>query len=190
MRLTLLVPFVLSFASPGLTQTTRNLPDGGGYVVRSPSDVAGTSAWHRLILDGHELHSSLRTQQVSEPIRHLPSHIVLPRNPYASTETEFIDAVVGSSSQGKLAGDGVRSAFYAFYAEEKDLGFYGLEATSTLDADWREVALNKTWAKNMSLDRVRIHRKGLLLVVVRHDGVSPDCWASVNAGVAERLAAR
>ncbi len=190
MRITLLIPILLAFAWPGLTQITRNLSDQDSSVVHSSSEVASTSAWKQLILEGHELHSSLRTQRAGEPIRHLPSHIALPRNPYVSTERGFIDAVAGSSSQGELDGGGIRSAFYAFYAEEKDLGFYGLEAESILVADWREVALNKTWAKNMSLDRVRIHRQGLLLMVVWHDGVSLECWASVNANVAERLAAR
>lgn len=39
----------------------------------------------------------------------------------------------------------------------------------------------------LSLDRMRVYRAGLVLLVLWHDGVSPECWSSVNARVAERL---
>jgi hypothetical protein len=90
---------------------------------------------------------------------------------------------------GKIPRDKVRSALYACYVDEKELVlFRGLEAASAFDADWREAALREIWAYNARQGRAQVHRKGLLLVVVWHDGLSPERWAAVNARVAERLA--
>jgi hypothetical protein len=78
---------------------------------------------------------------------------------------------------------------YALYVGESELGFYGFEAASGADADQREDALREIWAKNVGVDRAHVHRKGLVLVVVWTDVVSPECWEAVNASVVERLGA-
>jgi hypothetical protein len=78
---------------------------------------------------------------------------------------------------------------YSIYKAENELGFYGFEAASAADADQREGTLREIWAKNVRLDRARVHREGLVLVVVWTDGVSPECWEAVNATVFERLTA-
>lgn len=136
---------------------------------------------------GHELHESLRTIPLERPIRHLPPDLMLPENPHYSTDSEFVATISRSSSQGRLDSEGIHAALYARYIGETELGIYGLEADSTAEADLREEALRDIWVHNMSLDRASVHRKGLVLVVIWHDGVSPECWASVNAKVAERL---
>ena len=153
--------------------------------------LAGCSASELapLVLEGHELHNSLVTREFDESsIRHVP-YAVLGGNPYLSNDSEFVEAIAGGSSQGRLDGKGVRFALYAIYGAERDLGFYGLEAASKADADRREDALRGIWAYSVRLDRARVHRGNLVLVVVWHDGVSLDCWEAVNSGIAERLVA-
>jgi hypothetical protein len=78
---------------------------------------------------------------------------------------------------------------YALYVGEKELGFYGLEAESAAEADRREEAVRKIMSHNVRLGIAQVHRKGLVLVVVWTDGVSPECWKAVNANIVERLAA-
>ena len=95
-----------------------------------------------------------------------------------------------AASQGQLGGDGIRAALYALYQGERELGFYGLEAATTVDADRLESILRGTWAHNASIDIARVHRGGQVFVVVWHDGVSAACWQAVNAGLAKRLTAR
>ena len=51
-----------------------------------------------------------------------------------------------------------------------------------------EGRLREIWAKNASLDRAQVHRKGKILVVVWNAPDTPSCWDEVNATVAERLA--
>jgi hypothetical protein len=140
-----------------------------------------------LVLEGPELHHSLVTGKLSK-IRHVPRSVV-GGNPYLSADPEFVEAIGRGSSQGRLDGKGVRLALFAFYGAESDLGFYGLEAASEADADRREDALRGIWAYTVRLDRARVHRGNLVLVVVWHDGVSLDCWEAVNSGIAERLVA-
>ena len=145
------------------------------------------SGLDRLVLEGPELHHSLKTRQLDNyPIRHLP-RAVLRGNPHYSSDTEFVKAIAKSGSQGKLGGDGIHSALYALYFGENDLGLYGLEAASVADADLLEDALREIWAYNVRLDRARVHRGGLVLVVVWTDGVSPECWEAVNEGIVKRL---
>jgi len=104
-----------------------------------------------------------------------------------SSNSEFVEVIARSGSQGRLDGKGVGLALYAIYRAESDLGIYGLEAVSEGDADRREKALREIWEHNVSLNRARVHRGDLVLVVVWHDGVSLDCWEAVNTEVAERL---
>lgn len=156
--------------------------DSNAVVVR-----ASTSGLGSLVVDGHELHASLKTRQIDDSIRHLPPGVFPPENPHLSTDAGFVEAIARSGSQGRLGREGIRSVLYALYVGEKELGFYGLEAASAADANQREDALRKIWTKNVSLDRARIHREGLVLVVVWTDGVSPECWEAVNASVIERL---
>jgi len=102
----------------------------------------------------------------------------MPGNPHVSTNAAFVTAIARSGSQGKLSGEGMRSALFAIYRGNSDLGFYGLEAVRNI------------WAHNVRLGLAQVHRKGLAIVVVWTDGVSPDCWEAVNARVVERLNAR
>ena len=111
-------------------------------------------------------------------------------NPQLSTDAEFVETIARAASQGRLGGAGVRAALYAFYLGESNLGFYGLEAASTADADRFEGALRGIWAYNERPGRARVHREDKALVVVWHDGVSTSCWEAVNTRIVERLAAR
>jgi hypothetical protein len=140
-----------------------------------------------LVFEGHELHASLRTRQIDDSHRHLPPGVLPPGNPHLSTDAAFVEVIARNASQGRLGSEGIRSVLYALYVGEKELGFYGLEAESVADANQREDALREVWANNASFDRARVYRAGLVLLVVWHDGVSPECWSSVNARVAERL---
>ena len=148
---------------------------------------SGESGLESLVLEGHELHASLRTREPDHRNRHLPPGVLPPGNPHLSTDAEFVEAIARSQSQGTLGREGIRSALYALYVGEKELGFYGLEAESVADANQREDAVREIVANMVSLDRMRFYRAGLVLLVVWHDGVSPECWSSVNARVAERL---
>lgn len=142
-----------------------------------------------LLVDGHELHASLVTKELDDgPIRHVPRD-VLRDNPYLSTDVEFIEAIAHSASQGQIGGEGIRAALYAVYLGERELGLYGLEASSTTDANRLERALHEIWAHNERLGRARIHHKGKVLVVLWNDGASSSCWEAANAWVVERLAA-
>jgi hypothetical protein len=142
-----------------------------------------------LVLEGRELHPTLVTRQFDgNPIRHVPRSL-LRRNPQHSTDAEFIQAIASSGSQGKLGAEGIRSALYALYLGEREVGFYGLEASTAADANRLEDALREIWSHNVCIDRARVHRGGLVLVVVWTDGVSPEHWDAVNTGVVERLPA-
>lgn len=147
------------------------------------------SALGPLVMDGQALHRSLATRELDDASRlHVP-RAVLRDNPYLSTDAEFVGLVARGASQGRLGGEGIRSALYAHYIGESELGFYGLEAVSTADADRREAALRGIWEYNESLGRARVHREGKVVVVVWHGGVSRSCWEAVNAKIVERLAA-
>ena len=154
-----------------------------GFLLLAACSTSGLSP---LMLEGHELHPSLRTRQLDEPLRHVPRD-VLRANPQHSTDPDFVRAIAGGGSQGRLDRDGIRSALYALYLGERDLGFYGLEAESLAEADRWEGQLRKIWSHNVHLDRARVHRGGLVLVVVWTDGVSPEAWEAANALVVERL---
>lgn len=152
--------------------------------------ACSTSGLEPLLLEGHELHPSLRIRPLDDnPIRHVPRAVVR-ANPYHSTDPIFVEAIAHSGSQGRLDAEGIRSALYALYLEERELGFYGLEAESGADADRLEGALREIWSHNARIDRARVHRGGLLVVVVWTDGVSPECWEAVNELVAERMTAQ
>lgn len=140
-----------------------------------------------LILEGHELHPSLMTRRLDDKaVRHVPRSLIQ-RNPQHSTDVEFIKAIARSGSQGKLGGEGIRSALYALYLGDNELGFYGLEAASAADADRLEDVLRSTWSHNEKLGIARVHRGDMVLVVVWTDGVSPETWEAVNATVGDRL---
>jgi len=142
-----------------------------------------------LVLDGPELHASLVTLQIDDVLRlHVPRE-VLRGNPQLSTDAEFVRVITRAGSQGRLSNEGVRTALYALYRAERELGFYGLEAASTADADRLEGLIRGIWAHNASLDRARVHRAGRVLLVVWTDGVSASCWEAVNAVVGKRLGA-
>ena len=160
-----------------------------GFLVFLLASTCLASGLGSLVLEGHELHASLKTRPLDDSIRHLPRGLVPPENPHLSTDAGFVEAIARSGSQGRLGGDGIHSVLYALYVGEKELGFYGFEAVSAADANQREDALREIWANNVRLNRAQVHREGLVLVVVWTDGVSPECWQAVNAGVAKRLVA-
>jgi hypothetical protein len=150
-----------------------------------------TKSWESglesLVLEGHELHASLRTRQIDEPSRHLLPGALPPGNPHLSADAGFVEAIARGQSQGTLGREGIRSVLYALYVGEKELGFYGVEAESVAEANRRENAVRRIMAHNVGLGIARVYRAGLVLLVVWHDGVSPECWSSVNARVIERL---
>ena len=150
---------------------------------------AAEGALSSLVLEGHELHASLRTHQLDSIQQlHLPPGVVLPGNPHLSADAEFVEAISRSGSQGRLGKEGIRSALYARYAAgENELGIYALEAETDADADKRENAVRKIWAYNARRDLARVHRKDLILVIVWHTRVSPECWEAVNARLVDRL---
>jgi len=151
-----------------------------------PQQKMSGSGLGSLVLEGHELHASLKTRQIDDSVRHVPRALI-PENPHVSTDDAFVAAIARNGSQGSLGREGIRSALYALYREKNELGFYGLEAVSAADADRWEEALRKIWAHNVRLGIAQVHRKGLVLVVVWTDGVSPECWKAVNASIVERL---
>jgi hypothetical protein len=158
-----------------------------GFLLAAPSTSG--SGLDSLALEGHELHASLRTPRL-DSFRDLPSGAVPPKNPQLSSDDKFVQAIAHSSSQGRLGREGIRSALHARYAAgEKEVGIYGLEFKSDAAADQREEALRAIWAYNVRLDRARVHRKGLVLVVAWHSDVSSERWEAVNASIADRLVA-
>jgi hypothetical protein len=158
-----------------------------GFLLAA-SSTSG-SGLNSLALEGHKLHASLRTPRL-DSFRDLPPGVVPPKNPQLSSDDKFVQAIAHSSSQGRLGREGVRSALYARYAAgEKEVGIYGLEVKPDAAADQREEALRAIWAYNVRLNRARVHRKGSVLVVVWHSGVSSECWEAVNASIADRLVA-
>ncbi len=159
-------------------------PGAGGHKHDNTAADVGLSS---LVLDGPELHTSLRTLKMGA-IRDLPTGIASAGNPHLSKDDDFVLAVARGGSQGRLGRDGIRTALFARYStDENELGFYGLEAASEADADEREKALRKIWAHNGRHGRSRVHRKGLVLLVVWHDDVSAECWESVNVSIVKQL---
>ena len=179
---------VVMFAATGLSQEPSDSGTENGNVAWSRRNAG---IWKTMVLEGRELLPSLRTRQADEPVWHLRSGFVLPRNPCVSSvdfDAEFVEAISRSSSMGRIPREGVQSALYAAYGDkEKRVLLRGLEASSDLDATWREAALRAIWAVNERAGRVRIHRKRTLLVVVWHQGLSPESWEAVNASVAKRI---
>ena len=168
---------------------------GTRYELRKvqPQKKMSGSGLGSLVLEGHELHASLKTRQLDDSDRrhHVP-RALLPGNPHVSTNAAFVAAIATCASQGSLGREGVRSALYALYLGKKELGFYGLEAESAADADRWEGTMRKVMSHNVRLGMMQVHRQGLVLVVVWRDwpdGVSPECWEAVNAKVVERLVA-
>ena len=145
-----------------------------------------------IVLDGHELHASLKTAPL-DVVAGSPVTLAVLDNPHLSTDTWFVEDIARRSSQGgvlgvTLDGEGIRAALLAVYiGEGRQLGIYGLEAVSTSDADRIEGVLRRVWSHNEGLDLARIHRRGEVLVVVWAPGSSPSYWHAVNADVARRL---
>jgi len=155
------------------------------YELRKVHKKMSGSGLHSLILEGPELHASLKTGPIDDDsVRHVKR---APGNPHVSTNADFVTGIARGASQGSLGSEGIRSVLYALYREKNDLGFYGLEAVSAADADRWEEALRKIWSVMGGIGHAQVHRKGLVLVVVWNDGVSPECWKAVNAKVVERL---
>ncbi len=158
-----------------------------GLLLAASSTIGG--GLDALAVEGRELHASLRTPRL-DPSWELAPGVVPPKNPHLSSDDKFVQAIARNSSQRGLGREGIRSALYARYVTgEKEVWIYGLEAESDAAADRREEALRAIWAYNVRRDLARVHRKGSVLVVVWHTGVSSECWDAVNAGIADRLVA-
>ena len=113
-----------------------------------PQQKMSGSGLGSLVLEGHELHASLKTRQIDDSVRHVPRALI-PGNPHVSTNAAFVAVIARNGSQGSLGREGIRSALYALYREKNELGFYGLEAESAADADRWEEAIRKVWAHNL-----------------------------------------
>ncbi|RYD33261.1 MAG: hypothetical protein EOP86_13805 [Verrucomicrobiaceae bacterium] len=174
--------------SPEALKVFKDAPNRYELRKVQPQQKMSGGGLGSLVLEGNELHASLETRPIDDSVRHVPRALI-PENPHVSTDAAFVEAIARNGSQGGLGAEGIRSALHALYREKNELGFYGLEAVSTADADRWEEALRKTWAHMGRLGRAQVHRKGLVLVVVWTDGVSPECWKAVNAKVVERLSA-
>lgn len=150
--------------------------------------VAGCApaALSPLVLEGPELHATLTTRKL-EDAAVLQLAGVLMSNPQLSSDSGFVDMISRIGSQDRMRGQGVRTALYALYKADVQLGLYGFEAATQADADRIEGVLRDIWSHNESLDRTRVHRAGRVFAVVWHDGVSPECWQAANARVLERL---
>lgn len=147
------------------------------------------SALRPLVVEGPELHASLATQKLEDAAK-LYLAPVLRANPYLSADPEFVNLLARMASQDRLRGGaGIRTALYGLYLGESAVGLYGLEAASAADADRIEGVLRGIWAHNEGLERARVHREDMVLVVAWNNGVSPSCWEAVNAEVVERLTA-
>ncbi len=142
-----------------------------------------------LLLDGHELHVTLRAQKNIKPAS-VPSGIEMVSNPQLSVDRAFIEGTARGGSQGRLDGNGMQSAMYARYTDgQADIGFYGLTAETDLIADMREVAIRDIWAHNNSQDRTYVYRKDRVLLVVwiwAKDEL-PESWSAVQSIVKERM---
>jgi hypothetical protein len=168
---------------------SRTLLLGWSILLLSGCEQSGLRP---LVLDGPELQASLVTRRLEDAAKHQLAP-VLRDNPYLSTDVEFVDVVARYASQGRLrGGEGVRAALYALYRGEGEgqVGLYGLEAASPADADRLEGVVRAVNAFNVRLGLARVYRKGNVLVVAWHCGVSPSCWEAVNAEVVKRLSAR
>lgn len=186
MRIAVFLVIALAANAASTTELSTLAPDGEESALSGANGIDSTLL--RVVLEGNELHPSLVTRQLdAEPVRHVPRS-VLRSNPQHSTDAAFVKAIASSGSQGKLGTQGIRSALYAAYHGDKDVGFYGLEAETEADADRMEDALRRIWAHNVSIERARIHRGGLAVVVVWTDGVPAEIWKEANSVVRERLA--
>jgi len=97
-----------------------------------PQKKMSRSGLGSLVLEGHQLHASLKTRQIDDSVRHVPRALT-PENPHVSTDAAFVAVIARNGSQGSLGREGIRSALYALYREKNELGFYGLEAVSAAD---------------------------------------------------------
>lgn len=187
MRIAVFLVMALAANAASTAEPSSWAPAGEESALPGTNGIDSTLL--RLVLEGSELHPSLVTRQLdAEPVRHVPRS-VLRSNPQQSTDAAFVKAIASSGSQGKLGTQGIRSALYALYRGDRDLGLYGLEAETEADAERMEEALRKIWAHNVSIERARIHRGGLAVVVVWTDGVPAEIWKEANSVVRERLAA-
>ena len=163
----------------------------GSSGTKAPEAESQALPLSAFAFDAAELHQSLEALPLDELPLHVP-RAVLFDNPQVSTERNFVYSVSRGSSQGRLEPEGIRSALYGVYGDEDGgmIGFYGLEAASLEVADEREDLLHQIWPVNVSAERARIHREGVLLFVVWNAPDTPACWEAVNAVLVERLGSR
>lgn len=188
MKLMLLWPLLVRITHSALSSVAKASKDTDN-ASHDDSPKFRERALELMAMKGPELHVSLHAHKLDGSIRHFPAGLRLPKNPYVTLQPEYVHAIARSSSQERLNEDGVRAVLYGIYAAEHDLGLYGVEVESIEEADRRETLLREIWVKNVRLDRARVYRKGLFLIVVWNDGVSPECWQSVNESVGKRMKA-
>lgn len=188
MKSILLWPLLVCIAHSALSSVAK-ASDDTDNASHDDSPKFRESALELMVMERPELHVSLHAHKLDGSIRHLPAGLRPPKNPYVTTQPEYVHAIARSSSQGRFNENGVRAVLYGIYAAENDLGLYGVEVESIKEADRRETLLREIWVKNVRLDRARVYRKGLFLIVVWNDGVSPECWRSLNESFGKRMKA-
>lgn len=141
-----------------------------------------------IAVQGNELHASLVTQSLAGLANFWPPP-EMTGNPFLSEDPAFVEAISKRATQGAGIGDvNLHSALYAVHSSDgKVLGIYGLHAATSADADRAERKLRDTWAYGASLDAVRVHRAGDVLVVVWTRSESVADWEAINESVVARL---
>src|SRR5688572_15900259 len=81
-----------------------------------PQQKMSGSGLGSLVLEGHELHASLKTRQIDDSVRHVPRALI-PENPHVSTDAAFVAVIARNGSQGSLGREGIRSR-----SEERRVG--------------------------------------------------------------------
>lgn len=148
------------------------------------------SSLSSLVLEGPDLHPSLKTARLEDKaFLHVHRH-VLKGNPQLSSDSEFVEVIARGGSQGRLGGKGIRSALYALYQANHEVGLYGLEAASTVDADRLEDAIRSIWSHNARMNLARVHRRGMVILVVWTNGIPREMWDDLNGRLENRLSTR
>jgi len=150
--------------------------------------ACATRGLESFALEADDLHASLAPRALERANHGVPEGVS--ESPHLATDAEGVESIARFASQGRLGGEDLRSALFALYDEEGELGVYGLETATPEGADRLEIELRGIWNTNVDLERARVHRGGRVLLVVWNDHVSRECWRAVNEELAERLDVR
>ena len=94
-----------------LIRPADNVPVQAGRLLKS------------LVFNGPDLHRTLANRKMDDTVRHLPAGLAMPRNPHISSAPEYVRAIAGAGSQGRMNDHGVAAVLYALYVAEQELGF-------------------------------------------------------------------